>query len=794
MKLPTIPFLKKKDPTEFLLILLLRKEKANAVIVQKIGNSLKLLNQHEEFFSTDLENAPDSEWLDILDTAISRSEEKLPPSVQTHKTIFGLPNSWVEDKQIKKEYLSKLKTASDALELSPIGFIEIPEAICHLLSEKEGAPVSALITEIGTKHISISLARGGRIIETKSSPIRESSVLAVDTLLKEFDSVDVLPSRVIVYNGKDTEELSQLFISHHWSKSIPFLHMPKITILPSGFDVSSVVEGAAEQLGVSILGQFGSELSREIKTVQTQEELAEVSPHEGQTDLQDSPKEVNLSEADPDGFGFVVGKDIATLSKDELPQDPTEATPNAADEASTNESQASEGQANVSEPEYATEHTPLNREEHDNLREPEFSGVVSDQSEAETESVRQKTGRMLPTVSLPFIGKIKHMFSGENSRVKNKLILLGPLVLIVLIGIIIVYTTLATARIEVQVKPEIAEQEENIVFSMTSPNDFSDNILQAKTTTLKLSGTVSTPATGTKEEGEKAKGTITVFNSSSGKKELAEGTVLTTPNGLEFVLDKSVIIASASGDIFSGTQSGTAKVPVTAVEIGKESNVPSNTTFKLESDNQVAAKNEEAFSGGSSTEITVVSEEDIAKLTKELPESLTEKAEDQINEKLSKTETLLTITSDFKPLEKDFNASTGEEAKTVTLNAVVEFKGVYYDNADLIEFTKTVLKNEFSQDQTIDDSGIRNTLTDITFNDDDEFEAVLAIEADLLPKIDKEKLKKELAGQSFDVVNRRFERLPQVDSTTITLFPPIPLIPQILPRNPEKIEVIVNTL
>lgn len=779
MKLPEIPFLKKKDASEYLLILLLRREKANAVIVQKTGNSLTVLNQHEEFFSTDLEAAPDTEWLDILDTAISRAEEKLPPNVQTHKTIFGLPNSWVEDKQIKKEYLSKLKSASDALEMSPIGFIEIPEAVCHLLAESEGAPVSALVTEIGHKSLSISLARAGRIIDTKSTPIRESAVMSVDSLLKEFDTVDVLPSRIIVYNGKDSEELSQAFLTHHWSKTIPFLHMPKVTILPGGFDVQAILKGAAEQLGASVSGQFAKNFVAPTH-IQTPEENGEAS---GAEPVGEASNQAGLSAETPESFGFVVGKDINTLSDQEKPHPEVEASsPHVEDEGPIIHRESD----NLKEPEFAAEPSAL----HDNLQEPDFN----DDLESDEEKAVTKKGFTMPHIAMPHSFKgLTGMFSGGSSRMKNKLLLIGPLLLIILIGLVIFYTMTARATINVHVKPEIAEKEEDVIFSTTSPNDFSDNILQAKTTTLKLSGTVSTPATGTKEEGEKAKGTVTVFNSSSGKKELAEGTVIKTASGLEFVLDKNVIIASASGDIFSGTQSGTAKVPVTAVEVGKESNIPSNSTFTT-SDSQVAAKNEEAFAGGSSREITVVSEDDIAKLTKQLPETLKEKAEDQMNEKLSKNETLLMIdASDFKPLDKDFNATEGEEAETVTLNAVVEFKGIYYDNDDLIEFTKTVLKNEFSQDQTLSDAGIRNTLTDIKLNDDDEFEAVLAIEADLLPKIDNAKLREELAGQSFDMANRRFERLPQVSSTTISIFPPIPFLSNSLPRDPEKIEIIVET-
>src|SRR5437660_9575752 len=51
--------------------------------------------------------------------------------------------------------------------------------------------------------------------------------------LKNFTNVEVLPSRILLLNGKD-ETIGQKFITHQWSKSLPFLHVPQVTILPFG--------------------------------------------------------------------------------------------------------------------------------------------------------------------------------------------------------------------------------------------------------------------------------------------------------------------------------------------------------------------------------------------------------------------------------------------------------------------------------------------------------------------------------------------------------------------------------
>lgn len=759
MKLPNLPFLKQKSDTEYILILFLRQEKANAVIIEKKRSLIKILNQHEEFFSTNLEDARDDEWLDIADAAITRAEEALPPEIETHKTVFGIPNYWVEEKQIKKEYLSKLKHASDELDLKPIGFIEIPEAIIHAIGEKEGAPVSAILAEVGKRYVVLTLSRAGKIIDTKTAPIRETSTESVDSLLKEF-TVDVLPSRLIIYNGEASKEMLQAFTMHHWSKSIPFLHMPQILLLEKGFDVDAVVQGAAGQLGASITNMHAGMVAATSHATHSKEEVEE------KEEISDLPLDAKSASA----FGFVVDKDIEKVPKEEIPKDEPDEEKDA----------PPENGPKINDP-YENEKTHSSVDDsaaqHRNLQEPDFA------TDAPTHPAKKSflAGLTLP----PFLNGISDKLPKNMPR--NKFILAIPAVLIVLLIFVVMYVVFLKATVEVTVRPEIAEEDENVVFTTSGPSDYSDNTLSADTTTVKISGTATTKATGEKEEGEKAKGTVTIFNSSTGKKELAQGTVISTSSNQDFVLDKEVIIASASGDIFSGIKSGTAKVPVTAAKIGKEGNIPSNSTFKVGSDSSLGAKNDEAFSGGSKKVIRVVSKNDLAKLTEDLPKSLTKKAEDQINQKLGSNEILLTVYADFTPNKNDFSASEGDETENVSLESVVEMTGVFYSNSDLVDFAKTLVKEKFSQDLTLDEKNIKTTISDIE-EEDGDYNAKLSLEANLLPKVDQKALADKIKGKSFSDANKILEDLPQVISTKIYLFPPIPFF-SILPRRAENIEI-----
>src|SRR3990172_9964948 len=173
MNIPNLPFLEKKENNEYYLSLVLRDEKASAVVFQEVQWRVDVVGEHNETFKTSIEDATEEELLNVLDRAVSIAEKSLPQGTESQKTIFGVKESWVEDGKIKKDYLSKLKKVSDELQFKPVGFLVITEAIAHLLQVEEGAPVSAILAEIGHKNVTFSLTKAGKILEKKSAPIAD---------------------------------------------------------------------------------------------------------------------------------------------------------------------------------------------------------------------------------------------------------------------------------------------------------------------------------------------------------------------------------------------------------------------------------------------------------------------------------------------------------------------------------------------------------------------------------------------------------------------------------------------
>lgn len=713
MNLPLFSFFGKKEKKQYFLALLLYEEKVTALVFEEFLGKIKILGRHEEYFHTSSQEAPQDEWLEILDKAISTAESSLPPNIETQKTLFGIKDNWIEGSKIKKEYLALLKKLTDALGLLPIGFLVIPEAIAHLLKEEEGAPVSSILVEVDKKNIFVSVLRAGRLLETKKAKIEDSVSQTTDRILHHFVSYEVLPSRIIIFGSEDNEKLSQEFIAHSWSKSLPFLHVPKITVLPFDFDTKAVIFGAATQMGFEVLEK------EEAPTI--------------------SEKETVTSD-----FGFVEEQDIATSS-----------------------------QAEIAVPQ----------------EEPITSAVHA------THEVKRNNFLVVRELVLPLLKNVLNVL--KDIRLKTptfpkarKIIFVPPLIVGFFVFLLLLYVFLLRATVTLTLDPKIVEKDQDVLFSTVSKTDAAKQTVNVEFVSVSLDGTATVPATGKKEIGDKAKGTLTILSSLTKEQTFAQGTVITSANGLAFTLDKDIKVASSSG--LSDLKS--AKAEVVAKDIGKEYNLPSGAKFTVGSfeKSEVEAKNETAFSGGTKKEVTVVSKDDVSKVTEEIVKNLEGKAKDEIVQKVSSEKSVLPIFLSTTLTKKEFSKDVNDEASSLTLKATVLYQGISYKKEDLRFISSELLQNSL-KDMVIAQEGIAYDVKTLKQKSDKEVLATLKIKASLLPKLNNEEIAKQIKGKTFEEAETMLMKLPQAADVRISLNPGLPFLPKILPKTSNNIKLVVKS-
>lgn len=785
MKLPFSKLFEKKEKPEFYLAFLLRHEKVIAVIFEQLGTAAKVIGEGEAYFEKNIEEANFEELLSVSDKAISKAEENVPGDSGTLKTLFGLKDGWITEDRIKKEYLERLKKISDELGLSPIGFITITEAITNLLKKEEGIPLSAILAEVGKAYVSVSLVKAGKILETKSSEIHENPAFTADVLLKHLEIPDVLPSKVILYNGED-EDLTQKFIHHKWSKALPFLHLPQIISLPKGFDAKAILQGAASKMGFEIISEGPLKTlgeREEIPSFKKMEYEEETSPKREDEDEHEEKKEekeeeINFVENEDsiEKFGFIENEDVVSMPppKKDIEEDDDEEKEEKKEELKIHQ-------------------TPLTAvEQHDEYEDEEEEYSTKRKSE------KNVFTKILSSIPLFFSSFFKNIKFPKNKGVllflKNKFIAIPVLIILIIIAIYIISFFTLKTEVVLTLNPKLEEEKQDVTFSAET-TDVDEKIIFGKFIETSLEDSVSTSTTGKKETGEKAKGEVTVYSRFTSKKTINKGTVLTSSNDLDFVLDEDVNIASSSAD--ASEDPATAKGKVTAKNIGKESNLPSGAKFSVGnlSSGDIIAKNESAFSGGTKKEITIVSEEDNEKLLTEIVEKLKKEALEELTKKIdTEKEVLLPAVISSSVEKESFDKKVGDEASKLNLKATVLFQGLSYKKDDLISFTKSFLDKELLGKMEIDEKNIQVDVEDIKEKDekDDTVSATLKIKAPLLPSLKKEELAKNISGKSKEEAKNTLLNISQVVDVDINPSFPIPFLTNYLPKFSNNIKIVTK--
>lgn len=753
MKLPNLPGIGKKEKSEYFLSLVLRNDKASAVVFGQEAGKINVVGEHIEHFKTTIDNVTDEELLDTIDQAVSGAEKNLPEGVQSQKTIFGVGIDWTENGKIKKQYLEKLKKVSEELDFKPIGFLIVPEAIAHLLHKEEGAPVTALIAEFSKDQATIYNIKGGRLVDSKTAPLSASPVKTVESLMKHLSPETPLPERIILFDGGD-ESLQQDFISHKWDKSLNFLHVPQVSSLPSNYDARAVLSGAGSQMGLEVFetSLAGASSAKKI-TEEPKEKVTQQEENEDKT----------LAEAVSE-FGFV-DEDVAQRDKKE-------------------EENKTAVADNIREPQ-----EPINLEKPD----------LSDQIQEVPEEVGLKTGhRNFPVKASLLMVSIRNGFSKIKlggiieklrSSPKKFALILIPLILVIALGYFYFFVRSSTVTITVNSKQE--EISEDVTFSETKDTSAKDNIIKSQFLTVKEDGKKSTATTGEKQTGEKAKGTVTIFNNSDSAVTIPVGTSLSSGD-LVFLTDNAVTVASASGDVFSGTDPGKADVKVTAKTFGKQYNLGANTKFAMEGSSSIAAKNDNAFSGGTTKTLKIVSADDLEKLEKDLTKELEPNARDAILKQAADGSVVLPnfISSTFS--KESFSKDEGDEANEVSLTGTIEFEGISYKKSELDKFAADKFKELLSDKMTINNDRLLVNAKNLE-KDGSEAVGKLTIKAGIIPKIDEAKLAGEISGKSNSSAENKIRSISEVKDVNISsTFDFIPFVSSRLPFRSSKIIIVVE--
>lgn len=706
-----------------------------------------------------------ADLVEAADATLSSTVSSLnDDSVEPSRVVFGVSASWVEQGQIKKEHLDHLRQLCNSLSLTPTGFVVLPEAVAHWVKNEEGAPANAVVIGVADTSVDVSIFKLGNLAGSVNVIKSVSIVEDVVEGLARFALTEPLPSRFLVYNGKEAEleDVRQNLVKADWTADykdkIKFLHTPSV----------EVVDPNTKMLAICLAG--ASEMAQVTEVSFDEPEPADLVSQDDESQAEEELHDADLPEgheANASDMGFVVNDDIA--SKDDKEETDT---------------QPSEEDDNISEP----------------AALPRKLGFSLSLVAAKLKSITSKIHiPKIKRASKP-ASSVEHHVSpvgskkgfGRVSGVEHKPFIIGMVFLLLLIVAgFAAWWFLPKAEVIIYVAPKQLEKRETLKINTEGQTDFDSKVIHAKTVSLTVDGNKTTSATGKKTIGDKAKGKIQIRNGTAVGIKVNSGTTLFASNDLKFTLDESASVSAA----VSPSAPGTAEVAITASSIGSDYNLPKGETMKVGNypTSEVDAILEEDLTGGSSKEITAVSQSDLDDLEFELKQELIDEANSQFRDEISASDILIEESIQSTTADRSFNAKVGDEAQTVKLTLSLELSALTIPKDSINEFSMKLLESQvpsgfvLRQEQIQTDFKPNGEITDGS----GEFE--LHLVANLLPEVKTEDIARKISGKNPLIAQDYLSTIPGYSRATIRINPTFPGKLAVLPRVASNISIVVSS-
>lgn len=358
---------------------------------------------------------------------------------------------------------------------------------------------------------------------------------------------------------------------------------------------------------------------------------------------------------------------------------------------------------------------------------------------------------------------------------KKTFITIGVVILLIVVWYFAVFV-MPTATIVIDTDNEnIASTFEFTANTNATSVEVGDKSVPAELATIDKQDSQTAPATGTKDVGTKAKGSVTIRNCTDAPIAIKAGTGVSS-NNQTYIMQSALALGSGNFDSDSNCKSSgshVGAVQVVASDNGDDYNLGSGGSYSVAGFNSSVGGTGTAMTGGSSKTITVVTTSD-ANTAKEklntkddtikadLVKSLEDKGYYAIESTYNKSNEKTTISPQV--------GQEGSEVK-VSYSATFTMLGVKKD--DLRKIVEDNIKDQVdTEKQAIQSDGIDSATYEV-LNDlnDDKITISYNGQVEVGPDINIDELKTLVAGQKKGDTENIVRELPSVTDATVKYSP-----------------------
>lgn len=367
---------------------------------------------------------------------------------------------------------------------------------------------------------------------------------------------------------------------------------------------------------------------------------------------------------------------------------------------------------------------------------------------------------------------------------KFRLVLFGGIGLVVLILFVFIYGLVILPKAKVVIKTDSANITTDLILTAKTDAKSLDEtqlIVPAINKEIKKTDIIKTPATGQRNDGTKATGTMTLTNC------INDGQPHTVPAGTgfssgqyTFLTDSAVTLEPAlyAASTCKSASLGLSKsVPVTAAQAGDNYNLGSRgytSPASMTTSNGSITASGSNMTGGTSKITLIVSQQDIDNAKQKIIDNLNTQATSELKSQFAKENvTIIPDTTNTGAVIVASTPNVNDVANEVSVSVTVTFTQMGVKQ----EYLKKLLENDIKKHidnskQTIQDNGLQSAVIRVLekkLPNDAKFNIqTLAVAG---PSLDSEGIKKQIVGKRKSDAQRIIQSRPGIKDVTITYSP-----------------------